>query len=283
MRLLACIDHSLYAESVSGYAAWLATRLDSAVDVLHVVDSAQVPMESADYTGAISFDASENLLEQMVKLEQERAKLAIQRGKVLLEGARQALEKNGVKQITLLERRGTVVETISEFEATATIMIIGKRGEAANFDKLYLGSNLERVVRGSQHPVFAASRVFKPIQKYVVAYDGGVSSMRAIEYIASSPVFKGLKGQIVMAGKQDSAHQAKVENAGAILRKAGHSVEMLVKEGHADDVLAEHVSEIKADLLVMGAYGHSRIRNLIVGSTTTEMIRRCQVPVMMFR
>jgi nucleotide-binding universal stress UspA family protein len=36
-------------------------------------------------------------------------------------------------------------------------------------------------------------------------------------------------------------------------------------------------------LLVMGAYGHSRIRNLIIGSTTTEMIRLCKIPVVLFR
>jgi nucleotide-binding universal stress UspA family protein len=37
------------------------------------------------------------------------------------------------------------------------------------------------------------------------------------------------------------------------------------------------------DLLVMGAYGHGRIRSLVVGSTTTAMVRRCKIPVLMFR
>ncbi|WP_372803402.1 universal stress protein, partial [Paracoccus seriniphilus] len=36
------------------------------------------------------------------------------------------------------------------------------------------------------------------------------------------------------------------------------------------------------DMLVMGAYGHSRIRSLVIGSTTTEMVRSCKVPVLMF-
>ncbi len=36
-------------------------------------------------------------------------------------------------------------------------------------------------------------------------------------------------------------------------------------------------------LLVMGAYGHSRIRQLMVGSTTTAMVRTSHVPVLMFR
>jgi nucleotide-binding universal stress UspA family protein len=37
------------------------------------------------------------------------------------------------------------------------------------------------------------------------------------------------------------------------------------------------------DLLVMGAYGHSRIRSMIIGSTTTEMVRSCLIPVMLIR
>ena len=36
-------------------------------------------------------------------------------------------------------------------------------------------------------------------------------------------------------------------------------------------------------LLVMGAYGHSRIRSLIIGSTTTAMVRAVKVPVLLYR
>lgn len=38
-----------------------------------------------------------------------------------------------------------------------------------------------------------------------------------------------------------------------------------------------------ASLLVMGAYGHSRIRQLIVGSTTTTLLRLSEVPVLILR
>jgi len=36
-------------------------------------------------------------------------------------------------------------------------------------------------------------------------------------------------------------------------------------------------------MLVMGAYGHSRIRQFILGSTTSEMVRICEIPVLMFQ
>ena len=47
--------------------------------------------------------------------------------------------------------------------------------------------------------------------------------------------------------------------------------------------LLERAKDSGADLIVMGAYGHSRIRNLIIGSTTTAMVQSCHVPVLLFR
>lgn len=41
--------------------------------------------------------------------------------------------------------------------------------------------------------------------------------------------------------------------------------------------------EKKSQMLIMGAYGHSRIRNLIIGSTTTSLVRSCRLPILMFR
>ena len=54
-------------------------------------------------------------------------------------------------------------------------------------------------------------------------------------------------------------------------------------EGDPDEVIAEEVEKKGIDLLVMGAYGHSRIRHLVIGSTTTAFIRTCRIPVLLFR
>ena len=48
-------------------------------------------------------------------------------------------------------------------------------------------------------------------------------------------------------------------------------------------MISDVVRNEKIGLLVMGAYGHSRIRSLVIGSTTTEMVRSCKVPVLLFR
>ena len=68
-----------------------------------------------------------------------------------------------------------------------------------------------------------------------------------------------------------------------MLRAAGRPVSAEIEPGQADAVIARRVEADKIDLLVMGAFGHSRIRSLIIGSTTTQMIRACKIPVLLFR
>jgi len=62
-----------------------------------------------------------------------------------------------------------------------------------------------------------------------------------------------------------------------------YTVNADIEQGQADDAIAKRVETDDINLVVMGAYGHSRIRSLIIGSTTTEMVRSCKVPVMLFR
>ena len=75
----------------------------------------------------------------------------------------------------------------------------------------------------------------------------------------------------------------KLENAATALRDAGYAVETTIQAGQPEAVICEKIKSANIDLLLMGAYGHSRIRNLIIGSTTTEMIRSCHIPVLLFR
>ena len=50
-----------------------------------------------------------------------------------------------------------------------------------------------------------------------------------------------------------------------------------------EKVIADYVAGHAINLLLMGAYGHSRIRHLVIGSTTIQLLRSIQVPVLLFR
>src|SRR3546814_2711651 len=88
---------------------------------------------------------------------------------------------------------GDIVEAVAEMEEDTRLLVIGKRGEAADFAKLHLGSNLERVVRTSRRPILVASRAFRPIERFLIAFDGGPSAVKAVEHIAGGSLLRGLQ------------------------------------------------------------------------------------------
>lgn len=283
MKLIALIDGSIYSQSVCDHAAWIAGRTGASIEILHVLGRRDVSSEPANLSGSIGLGARTALLEELVELDAQRAKLAQKRGRVILDELKERLASAGLSDVVTKLRHGDLVETVQEFEKDADVIVIGKRGEAADFAKLHLGSNLERVVRASHKPMLVASRAFQPIRRFLIAFDGGVSAMKAVDHVARSPLFAGLDCRLLMAGADSVEGRNRLDDAATSLRAAGYLVQADIVSGQADEVIAGRVESDGIDLLVMGAYGHSRIRSLIIGSTTTEMIRSCRIPVMLFR
>jgi nucleotide-binding universal stress UspA family protein len=281
-KIIALVDGSIYSASVCDHAAWIAERTGAPVELIHVLGRREAP-DNTDLSGAIRLGARSKLLEELAELDAQRAKLISHRGRAILEDAHAILDKAGIPEITTRLRHGDIVETLNDVEADARVILIGKRGEAADFAKGHLGSNLERIVRASTRPVFVASRAFRPIQKVLVAFDGGASAMKALEHIARSTLFRDLAVHVVTVGSATDGTRQGLEDAKALLAAAGITAETRVLPGQPDSALGKLVEEDQFDLLVMGAYGHSRIRNLMIGSTTTAMIRTCKVPVVLMR
>lgn len=282
-RILALTDGSAYAPSVYDHAAWAARRLDAAVEVLHVLDHKRETAAMADFSGSIGVDARDALLAQLADLDAAKGKVAMTRARVILDDARVRLGAAGVGDLTLTQRHGPLVETLEEVEGDAALVVIGKRGEAAGLDKGHLGANLERVIRASRHPVLVANRAFKPVERLLIAYDGGPSTRKAVSHVANQPLLKGIDCHLLMVGPSSPGNQEKLAQAREDLAAAGIEARATLIDGEPEARVSDAVKAEGIDLLVVGAYGHSRIRHLIIGSTTTTLIRTCQVPLLMFR
>lgn len=281
-KIIALVDGSIYSESVCEHAAWISKRTGAPVELIHVLGRREVP-DRQDLSGSIRLGARSHLLKELAELDAQRAKLVGHRGRAILEDARAIVDRGGVSNITTRLRHGDIVESIGEIEGDARLIVIGKRGEAADFARGHLGSNLERIVRTAQRPVFVAARAFRPIEKALVAYDGGRSALKAVDHIARSALFAGLAVNVVTVGPETAEVRNGLVNAKALLAAAGIDAETRSIEGRPEEMLGELVESEGFGLLVMGAYGHSRIRSLVIGSTTTEMVRSCKVPVLLWR
>ena len=58
-----------------------------------------------------------------------------------------------------------------EFEENSDLIILGKRGEAAEFASGHLGANLDRIVRSSRKPCLVTPLEFQPIERILIAYE----------------------------------------------------------------------------------------------------------------
>lgn len=281
-KIIALVDGSIYSESVCHHAAWIAGRTAAPVELIHVLGRREAP-EKPDLSGAIRLGARSELLEQLAEIDAQRARLTGQRGRAILEDARAIVDRDGVTGITTRLRQGDIVETIGEIEGDARVIVIGKRGEAADFARGHLGSNLERIVRAAHRPVFVAARSFQPIDSVLIAFDGGASAQKAVDHVARSRFFAGLPVTLVTVGPETPHARKGLSDAAAVLAAGGIEADTRILPGQPDEELGRLVEAEGFGMLVMGAYGHSRIRSLMIGSTTTEMMRSCKVPVLLLR
>lgn len=281
-KILTLLDGSAYSESVCHHTAWIAQKLSAGVVAMHVLGR-ESGASSKDLSGALRLGARTALLEELSALDQQRAKLAQARGHAILEDAKAIIEQDGIPDVSLRLRKGDLLDAVREIEGEMRAITIGKRGEGADFASGHLGSNLERILRSSKVPVFVASREFRPISKVLVAYDGSTSAKVAIKRMSASPVFTDLEVCVLSVGPDQARTQSVADEAVAELKAANIAAASRTASGEPEEVLGELMAGEGFDLLVMGAYGHSRIRSLIIGSTTTAMIQSVKVPVLLYR
>jgi len=283
--ILACTDGSIYAPSVYQYTAWAALRLNAEVRILHALEHHRERAPGVDLSGSLGVEARAHLTEELARLEEAQSRVQLLKGKALLEDAEKQLQAAGLDpdSVTAYQRHGTLIDTIEELEPECDLVVVGKRGEHADFAKGHLGGNLQRVIRSATRPVLVAARAFTPVERFLIAFDGSPSVNKALEYIAESPLLRDLPCHMLRAGHIDEKADYYLQEAATKLRDRGMDVTTHAISGSPDTVMAEAIERENIQLLVMGAYGHSPIRHLIVGSTTTTMVRTCQVPVLMFR
>lgn len=281
-HVLACIDASTYANSVCDLAAWSSKRLQMPVELLHVVQRSDAVSARGDLSGAIGLGVKTNLMEELVQLEAADTKHKVEQGRVLLAAGEKRLREGGAFEVRTLHRHGGIVETILEREEDARVVVVGKRGAGHEFAANHIGSKIERVVRASKKPVLIASREYTEPSHIVFAYDASPAADRALNRLTESTLFTGMPIAIVMADTDNELHRRALNSAASLL-SSDRAVTTKLEPGKPETVISKVVEQTPGAMLVMGAYGHSPIRTLIVGSTTTTMIRTVHVPVLLVR
>jgi len=278
---MACIDGSTQAAAVCDCAVWASQRLGAPLSLLHVLDQQRYPL-SGDFSGIIGLGSREFLLEELASLDEKRNKLALEEGRMMLDAARQRAVKAGVEP-TLRHRHGDLVESLRELEGDIRLLVIGKQGEDSGSEVQLIGSQLESVIRTMHRPILVTPADFKAPASAMLAFDASATSRKGVEMLVASPLLKGTPIHLVTVSSDTHEARAALDAARDKLADAGFEVHVAILEGEVEARLRDYQAEHAIELLVMGAYGHSRIRQFFVGSTTTNMLRSATTPLLLLR
>ncbi len=114
----------------------------------------------------------------------------------------------------------------------------------------------------------------------VVAWNGSRESARAIA--DAMPILKKAE-RVILLHIVDGDAEPPLDDVAAYL--AGHGVAVIMEDAQTrasvDDAILTHAANRSAGLIVMGAYGHSRLRETVLGGATRDVLRYTTVPVLL--
>jgi len=280
-QIIACIDGSRSATAVCQWSAWVASRLYTPVKLLHALEKS-TNTDAGDLSGSIGLGSREELMMELIKLDELRSRITQEQGKLLLAAAKDRFDSefpdgHAITIKTSL-RHGNLVETLADLEADTRLVIMGRQGDISS-QVSQVGSQLENVVRVLHTPILVSVGDFSVPQKIMFAYDGSETGKKALARLTISPLFKGLSCDLVMVGGEYEQLIA----AQSLLHSAGIMTTTYQLNGDVESALKEHIQHNQVDLVIMGAYGHSRLRQFLLGSHTSRMLSQSPVSLLLLR
>lgn len=277
--VLSCIDGSNYSAAVCDYAAWIANTVSAPLTLLHNIEQ-QPRAAVADLTGSIGLGSQQELLEELTTIEQQRSKLLMQKGKIMLQAAADRALAAGVESPEMCQRHGSLQESLIELEAEIRVLVMGVRGEEHRDGQL--GAHLETVIRSLHRPVLVVNSEFSAPKKIMLAYDGQDAARKALAMVAESTLFKNIPCHLVYVGDSAEAQSVLAEGS-AVLAAAGIEHESVQLSGKIVKALCDYQVAQGIDMTVMGAYSHNRLRDMLLGSFTAKMLQKTNRPLLLLR
>ena len=274
--IIAFVDGSSYSTVICQYAAFFAKRAGLPVKLYHVVRPH--PNEPArDLSGAINLGARSKLLDELSTADELQAKGLHSEGWHILAEAKSELQNLGITSVELRLRAGDIAQSLSTKEKAGELVIIGKRGEVNAQTKTRLGQNFERLVRASTKPVFVSNSDYREISNILVAFDGSAPSQKTLMSVLQNPLFAARQVTALTVNGSQNADILRFKNE---LQNEAH-LTWKDASGAAKQVILDEIKSESYDMLSMGAYGHSKLRNFFIGSTTTALINSARVPILL--
>jgi len=275
-KLLVGIDTSEHSRNAQAYAFHIAHRLNASLIGLHVVDIVSIE-------GSFFHDISGSLgLEPYLDFSSKMREVLTARGRAVLDEFAAAAARENLPVETVLDM-GIVANQVCDRARSVDLVMIGHRGVNERFSSGLLGSTAEAVARKCPRPLFISPMKFREIQRMVLAYDGSERAARAMRAAAEFASSLGIPLAIVTVARDQKTGERTLEEARKYFEPYSLQAEFKLLGGHANEEIVKFIKDYEADLLFIGAYGHSRIIEMVLGSTTEYVLRNTPCPVFLSR
>ncbi|MCK4596639.1 universal stress protein, partial [bacterium] len=176
---------------------------------------------------------------------------------------------------------GSPVEVICEQSRMVDLIIMGRRGEYAPWGRKQMGATLDGTVREANKPILVLPKEYRAIRKMMLAYDRSPQANHALQ-IAADFALRMKSPLIVLAADSDSMSGRKtIDEALEYLRPFELKLSAKVSKGRAGEEILRTCRTEEVDLVIMGVHGHKRLREAFLGSTTEEVLRKIELPLLL--
>ncbi|CAG1064790.1 partial Universal stress protein/MSMEI_3859, partial [uncultured bacterium] len=203
------------------------------------------------------------------------------RGKTILSTFEEACAENKAECETQISF-GIVANEICDKAKVADLVVVGRRGMNARFEYGLLGSTTESVLRRSPKPVLVVPENFSEPKKPLLAYDGSPNASKAMHSAAEWAKTLGLPLTVITASATGE-EEALLNEARQYLKPYAVEAKFASLKGDAPLVIESYYKDNGHDLLFMGTSHHSRLVEMVLGSTTEHVMRTVGGPFFLER
>ena len=286
-RILAATDFSRSAESAVQRAAWLARNCGATLEIAHSIDLPILPEAWRKLVEGEGFTEEELRAQAQVRLDQLATTLALD---------------SGITPGTLIFS-GKPSQALAEFATknATDLIVVGAHGEHFLLD-FFVGSTAIKLLRLSTRPVLMVKQT-PPFayERLLIATDFSPASHMAAELAAELFPYSELylfhvyeipfERQMYYAGSNsetvdhyrqlsEEVVQRQMEEFVSTLAAPERFVSKL-SHGYAPALIADYVSKISADLLVLGSRRQSGIAAALLGSVSSHLVAESRIDLLL--
>ncbi|WP_019672138.1 universal stress protein [Psychrobacter lutiphocae] len=275
--VIACLDFPDYVHAVLNGSLWAAKALRAPIGLLHAAPSVY-HKSAVDYSGCLIGDDGDTLLNQLAQEEKDSNSKLRDQGRLLLKQAESYCQQHQGRyqhQIYTLHRHASLAESLDYVDNSAQIIVIGHQVTCKD--------TLSQLVRASRCPILVTHEVFHTPKTALFAFNNRPTSLALLDWLCSSSLIRNLSLHVVMVGEDNERNKDALREAYARLKQVGIDCKKELLEGRdVTATLTFYQQQHELDLLITGAFGESRLHELLHGSNTRKLLKTSRTPYLLY-